>query len=234
MIRSCSAIRYKRNPYCSDLHNRQDVAFPATVKPMNLPPINQWVAEALNLKGLEQAEASRLLSKELRRRIDRAAMNKIVTTGKRAVKADEMLAVEAITGVPIPSLHSVLNIPLLDWVSAGQLLETHSQIAEGDVERIPIANDLGTGKFIALKVEGDSMDRISPSGSVIVVDLAERSLVTGRYYVFSIKGEATYKMWHADPPYLAPYSYNAANTPIFVKGKNLAVVGRVRRTVLDL
>ncbi len=50
-----------------------------------------------------------------------------------------------------------------------------------------------------------------------------------------MRGETTYKMWHAEPAYLAPYSTNPANQPIIVTRKrDLNVIGRVRRTVLDL
>lgn len=128
----------------------------------------------------------------------------------------------------------VASVPLLSWVSAGKLADVHSQIPVEDVPLLAFA-DLGRGDFFALKVDGDSMDRVSPDGSTIVVNRAERTLIAGRCYVFSVRGQTTYKMWHADPVYLAPYSTNPANQPIFIKKKrDLGVIGRVRRTVLDL
>jgi len=99
-------------------------------------------------------------------------------------------------------------------------------------------SDLGRGDFFALKLEddADSMDRISPPNSVIVVDKADRTLRNGRCYVFSIDGETTYKMWQeGDPAYLAPFSTNPNHKPIFVKKRRgFDVIGRVKRTVLDL
>jgi hypothetical protein len=97
--------------------------------------------------------------------------------------------------------------------------------------------DLGRGDFFALQVEGTSMDRISPEGSVIVVDRSDKQLVGGKPYIFSLKGgEATYKLWHpGDPAYLEPSSWDASNKPQFVKRmKELFVIGRVRRTLMDL
>src|SRR5262245_32052925 len=45
--------------------------------PMKLSPVHQWVSDALDAAKLKQAEAARRLSAELRRNIDRAAVNKM-------------------------------------------------------------------------------------------------------------------------------------------------------------
>ncbi|UGY14171.1 S24 family peptidase [Bradyrhizobium septentrionale] len=126
-------------------------------------------------------------------------------------------------------------VPLIDIVTAGRLTAPSSQIPLDDVPLLAFA-DLGRGNFFALRVVGDSMDRVSPDGSIIVVNKDDRQLVSGKYYVFSIRGETTYKMWQADdPPYLAPYSTNPLNKPRMIKRKNdFEVIGRVKRTVLDL
>jgi SOS-response transcriptional repressor LexA len=73
---------------------------------------------------------------------------------------------------------AVTQVPLLSWLSAGKLADARSQIPVEDVPLLPFA-DLGRGNFFALKVRGDSMDRLSPEGSVIVVNRAERHLVDG-------------------------------------------------------
>lgn len=128
------------------------------------------------------------------------------------------------------------TIPLLDMVTAGKLRAPSSQIPVEDVPLLAFA-DLGRGEFFALTVQGDSMDRVSPDGSVIVVNQADRTLVSGKAYVISQRGEATFKLWRSDPPRFAPYSTNPVHEPIFVKSKGDAekmVVGRVKRTVLDL
>jgi len=131
---------------------------------------------------------------------------------------------------------TVASIPLLDKVAAGKLRSSTSQIPIEDVPLLAFA-DLGRGEFFALTVEGDSMDRISPDGSVIVVNQADRTLVSGKPYVISRRGEATFKLWRSDPPRFAPYSTNPTHEPVYVKSKAEAekmVVGRVKRTVLDL
>lgn len=135
---------------------------------------------------------------------------------------------------PMPSATEIAQVPLLSWVSAGKLADASSQIPSDDAPMLGFA-DLGRGEFFALKVKGNSMDRISPDGSTIVVNRAERQLVAGKPYVFSVRGETTFKIWHHDPMYLAPYSTNPTNEPIIIKRKgDIIVIGRVRRTVLDL
>ena len=131
---------------------------------------------------------------------------------------------------------SVQLVPLIDWVSAGRLVEPMSQIPIEDVPLLAFA-DLGSGDWFALTVNGDSMDRLSPEGSTIIVNHADRELLTGRKYVFSIRGEATYKEWDPDPvPQLVPVTTNpAAHKTFFPKTEEeVVVVGRVRRTLLDL
>lgn len=133
-----------------------------------------------------------------------------------------------------PESEVLAYLPLISWVSAGELVNAESQIPIEDVPLLAFG-DLGPGEFFALKVEGDSMDRISPDGSVIVVNKSDRELINGRCYIFSIKGETTYKRWHADPAYLEPDSTNPAHKPQFIKrNKDLEVIGRVRRSVIDL
>ena len=52
---------------------------------------------------------------------------------------------------------------------------------------------------------------------------------------FAQRDEATYKIWRPNPPRLAPYSINPIHEPTFVKTKkDVELIGRVKRTVLDL
>jgi SOS-response transcriptional repressor LexA len=136
---------------------------------------------------------------------------------------------------PRDETSKVVMVPVLDWVSAGKLTEPGSQIPVEDVPLLAFA-DLGRGEFFALRVDGTSMDRISPHGSIIVVNRADRHLVAGKPYVFSLRGAATYKLWHpGDPAYLEPSSWDSSNKPIFFKRRSdVEVVGRVRRTLMDL
>lgn len=131
--------------------------------------------------------------------------------------------------------HQVTQVPLLSWVSAGKLADPATQIPLDEVPFLAFA-DLGRGDFFALTVDGDSMDRVSPHGSIIVVNRSDHALVSGRCYVFAVRGEITYKRWQDDDtPYLEPFSTNPTHKVTLLKRKrDLEVVGRVRRTLLDL
>lgn len=131
----------------------------------------------------------------------------------------------------------LISVPVIDTITAGKLKAPSSQIPIEDVPLLAFA-DLGRGEWFALRLESDadSMDRISPPGSLVIVNKADRELRNGAYYVFSLDGEATYKMWQeGEPPYLAPCSTNPIHKPIFIKRKRgFDVIGRVKRTLLDL
>jgi SOS-response transcriptional repressor LexA len=93
------------------------------------------------------------------------------------------------------------QVPLLSWVSAGQLNEVNSTSLT-DALAVLNVSDLGHGDFFALHVVGDSMDRVSPDGSLIIVDRSDQQLIPDKFYVFGVRGEATYKRWLPDPPSL--------------------------------
>lgn len=57
----------------------------------------------------------------------------------------------------------------------------------------------------------------------------------GRRIMLRRKGETTYKRWQPDPARLEPYSTNPDHQAVFIKHhKHFDVLGRVKRTVLDL
>jgi phage repressor protein C with HTH and peptisase S24 domain len=210
-------------------------------------PVMQWIEGAMLHSGMSQSELARALQTRLQTEFDRSKIYKILKGGRK-VTAEEMLAIEEVTAFPAPAtLHQapaavtkavkVLNVPLLDAVTVGKLRNLSLQIPAEGVPQMAFAG-LGRGDFFALQVadDDDSMDRISPPGSVIVVNRAERDLKSGRCYVFSIEGVTSYKMWQdGDPAYLASSSTNPTHKPLFMRRKrNFDVIGRVKRTVLDL
>jgi SOS-response transcriptional repressor LexA len=129
----------------------------------------------------------------------------------------------------------VWAVPLIDEVTAGKLASPSSQIPEEGRKIVWVAG-LPKSEYFALKVNGNSMDRLSPEGSIVVVDRHDRKLINGCAYIFSIAGDTTYKLWQdGDVPFLQPFSTDPTHKPIILKRKrDLDVVGRVRRTILDL
>lgn len=138
--------------------------------------------------------------------------------------------------VPVSNLigePSAVQVPIISWVSAGKLADPMEPVPVEDA-RIIGFTDLGPGDFFGLEVRGTSMDRISPEGAIVVVNRADRDLVAGKPYVFSVRGEVTYKLWRPDPPRLTPFSTDPMHEPEFVHNRPFEVVGRVRRSVLNL
>lgn len=128
-----------------------------------------------------------------------------------------------------------IDVPVIAWVQAGQLADVSAlhDIPDLDTETV---DGLGPGDWFATDVRGDSMDRVSPEGSRVFVNASDRTLVAGRYYLFSLRGETTYKRYYDDPVQrLEPFSTNPANRPIYLaKDSDWLVVGRVVRSVIDL
>ncbi|MCB1460932.1 MAG: transcriptional regulator [Nitratireductor sp.] len=133
---------------------------------------------------------------------------------------------------PDVELHET-SVPVLSMVSAGSLRDQDG-ITAADISRWIKVSDLPNGDWVALVVEGDSMDRVAPDGATILVNRADDRLIDGRYYVFSLnQGAATFKRYKKDPERLQPYSTNPDNISIPVNG-DLYVFGRVRRIIFDV
>jgi SOS-response transcriptional repressor LexA len=126
-----------------------------------------------------------------------------------------------------------IEIPVLSIVNAGALRDQPG-VSGHDVESWVKVSDLPKGDWVGLEVEGDSMDRIAPNGSIILVNRADTRLIDGRFYVFSLGcGAATFKRWRRDPERLQPYSTNPdhISTPV---DDGLFVFGRARRVIIDI
>jgi SOS-response transcriptional repressor LexA len=129
------------------------------------------------------------------------------------------------------------QVPLISWVGAGQLgpvapidsIEAAGKIA---VDRLP------PGDWVALQVEGSSMDRIAVDGSTIIVNRRDKRLISGKFYVFMDKdGEATFKRYRTNPPRYAPYSTDPDEEPIYPdleRDRDWQVFGRVHRILIDI
>lgn len=124
-----------------------------------------------------------------------------------------------------------IDIPLLTTISAGELQRDDViDEAKGTVT----VGQLPIGDWIALEVSGDSMDRISPPTSIIIVNRADKTLVpNGCYVIADENGDATYKRYRPSPDRFEPVSTNASLEPIFPD--NLpTIVGRVRMSILRM
>lgn len=178
---------------------------------------------------------TQLASELYRRKVisanDRSIVNKM--TISRDITATEVFAIAEITGYAAPNETDVVaTVPLLSTVSAGIMMRDD---LIDEAKRMLTVTDLGPGDWIALEVDGDSMDKISPPGSIIFVNRRDKRLVANACYVIANQyGEATYKRYRpGPPPRFEPVSVNDKHEPIFPDNE-VPVIGRVRRTVLDM
>lgn len=201
--------------------------------------LSDWLKSALDTAGMGQSMLAKELTSRLGRSIDRAAVNKM-TKGQRHIKGDEMIAIAEITGVPAPTdadtPQPTTVVPLVSWVSAGELA-TVETIPEGEQTDTVVTTNLGPGRWVALHVEGDSMNQVAPDGSRIFINRDDTELVSGKCYVIADElGRATFKRYRATPvPRFEPDSSNREHEPYFPPpGGAVKVIGRVRKIVHDL
>lgn len=122
------------------------------------------------------------------------------------------------------------NVEILAWVTAGKMQNPDASEILGTVQ----VGGLPIGDWIALRVQGDSMDLISPPDSVIIVNRKDRRLVNnGCYVIEDSDGSATYKRYRPNPPRFEPVSSNKSHESIFFDNEP-TVVGRVRRSILEM
>lgn len=126
-------------------------------------------------------------------------------------------------------------VPHISWVSAGTFAASDAVMPTDDFDKIVVA-DLPPGDWVALTVKGDSMDRISPDGSVILVNRRDKRLVHNACYIVQDgEGGATYKRYRHGPMRFEPVSTNPVHEPIFPDSDYPpAIFGRVGRSYLNL
>lgn len=189
------------------------------------------IRKAMDSKGItgeELAEAVGLSGSQISR----------FDSGKREPRVSELMRIGDVLGVPWTSLvegteQNERYAPLISWVSAGALIIPDNDTDLESAKKVPLG-DLGPGNWIALRVDGDSMDRISPPDSVILVNTEDRALVPNACYVIVTEdGSATYKRFRNNPARFAPVSTNTDHDDIYPEGA-VTVLGRVRRSLIDM
>ncbi len=128
---------------------------------------------------------------------------------------------------------AIVDVPLISMISAGHLAG-HEGITDFSEFPTISALDLPDGDWIALRVEGDSMNKISPPDSIVFANRRDRRLVHNACYIIADEqGNATYKRYRTDqdPPF-QPASYLDIPPPKLIG--TIAVIGRVRRSIIDI
>lgn len=102
MDRKVAIFATNGNSQCSEYGDIQAVATSATIRGMTIPDLVAWARDALKKSGMKQAELGRAIDPYLPGNYaDRSKLNKFFNED-RDLSAAEMLAIEAVTGHPIP------------------------------------------------------------------------------------------------------------------------------------
>ncbi|MUZ63223.1 phage repressor protein [Agrobacterium vitis] len=127
------------------------------------------------------------------------------------------------------------RVPKISWVSAGAF-DTADTVHSFDEFPTIETSGLPDGDWVALEVQGDSMDRISPPGSVIFVNRADRKLSHNACYIIQdVDGSATYKRYRQSPMRFEPVSTNPEHETIYPNDNSTPnVFGRVSRSVIEM
>ncbi len=171
--------------------------------------------------------------------VEPATINKLEKGGPKGMRLSDVWITRISRALEVnpsellePRQNDTIEVALVSWVAAGSFADTVDPYQPVDTPRIPAAG-LKHSDYIALEVEGDSMDRIAPDGSMIFVDLRDRELRPGRDYIFRDNDRCTFKRYRDNPPRLEPFSTNPDHETVFSDGQ-IEVVGRVIRVVVDL
>lgn len=116
-------------------------------------------------------------------------------------------------------------IPVIGQIAAGNWREAVHQ----PIGSMPAPDPSIPPKAFALRVDGDSMDKLVEDGGTVIIDPDDRKLFPGRYYaVKNGEGETTFKQFAADPARLVPCSTNDQHRDIEIgSGEGFEVIGRV-------
>lgn len=167
---------------------------------------NMSIRDLADATGINENYLAKSLGKA-GRRIQVQEMDSI-----RAVLADERDAPR------------IATVPLLGKVPAGGFKAVEQNSGRWVAAPDP---DLPLNTY-ALRVDGDSMDLVVPSGTIIMIDPDDKNLWPGRRYVVqNSDGEATFKEFQPDPARLVPLSSNSEHQDILLGAEPVVIAGRV-------
>lgn len=218
----------------------------------DLKQIVQRIERRLAAVDMNATEASRKagLSGSAIYNLQRGAAGKIKTKGANANTLKKLAPVlkttfawladnegpESLDAEIGLTMAPAIRVPLISWVTAGSLASSEGQLDLADARKVNVPELDPKGDWIALEVDGDSMNRISPPQSVILVNRRETRLVpNGCYVIANDAGDASYKRYRPSPPLWHPVSTNKKHKPLTAKeAQEIRVIGRVRKTMLDM
>ncbi len=129
-------------------------------------PLNEWLIEALQSSGMSQSALADQLNSKVVKAVDRSTINKMCL-GKRAISAEELLAIADITGFPVPSDNGTPTIAIAGQVGAGAQVPLFDAYEKGDGPQVEAPPGLPTSGIVAVEVVGDSMEPVYSAGDLL-------------------------------------------------------------------
>jgi SOS-response transcriptional repressor LexA len=156
-----------------------------------------------------------------------------VLKGERRIQQDEMPKVAEWLGMSEISVEEahilegaipITSIPLLGEVPGGPWREA----VHSCHNYIPAPQPGIPKSAYALKVSGDSMDKVVRDGATIIIDPEDRDLFDKWLYVVrNDDGEVTFKQYRENPARLVPCSKNPDHKITPVSDRDYDIIGRV-------
>jgi len=195
--------------------------------------LGERIKEGRQRANLSQTQLANKLGSLSRNAVSLWEANRTRPSTEHLLRLPTILDVDPIWLLADSTSQSVIEVRLLSWVSAGEL--TDGETIEGweDLPTVQAA-DLPAGDWIALKVQGTSMDKIAPDGAVIFVNRRDKTLVAGKDYVFRTTEGTSYKRYRTQDGqgHFEPFSTEETHEPIYPRGQ-VKIIGRVRRVQVE-
>jgi len=125
------------------------------------------------------------------------------------------------------------TLPFIDWSEIGLYAALDKPV--------PTDRDLGEqcgrwpAGYFATRVPDNAMNRLSPAGSYIVVERGDREASEGLCYLALLDGVVIFRRWYAHPERAEPFSNDPAfKTEFLSPGRGWQIIGRVRRSIVDI
>jgi repressor LexA len=185
----------------------------------------QEVRNLMAAKKDTQAGLARLLG------ISPDKINKVFA-GTRSFQKPEVKILRRYYGLdPDADQEPQRRIPVVGLISAGAWQEGFRDV----IDNIPSPDPSLSKDAFAVRISGDSMNKVAQEGEDVIVEPRDRRLIDGKYYVVrNAAGEMTFKRYRENPARLEPCSTNPEHQTIFPGEDGFEIIGRVRKKVSDL